>query len=175
MGKKIIEGHKRKSHEHRKDLAGEHKWGDSGQIILLVVFVIGMVCDLFIFKISDSLQTLFSWYYRIIVFLPLFFGAGYFAQKAHKKIFEEEREKLTVIKTDIYARIRHPMYFGSLLCYLSFVVLSFSIIALVIFIFVLFFYYYLCRYEERLLIEKLGEKYKNYMKNVPMLIPKIRG
>jgi protein-S-isoprenylcysteine O-methyltransferase Ste14 len=174
MVNKMSEGHRRKSHEHRKDLAGEFKWGDTGQIIFLIVFIIGMVSDIIVFKISDSWQAKIPWYYRIVVFLLLFFGAGYFAQKAHKKIFDEVRENLIVIKTDIYSKIRHPMYFGSLLCYLSFVVLSLSIIAFVIFIFVVLFYYYLCRYEERLLIEKLGNDYKNYMKKVPMLIPKIR-
>ncbi len=29
-------------------------------------------------------------------------------------------------------------------------------------------------YEEQLLLERLGDEYKQYMKNVPMLIPKIR-
>ena len=36
------------------------------------------------------------------------------------------------------------------------------------------FYYHLCRYEEQLLLEKVGDDYNHYMKNVPMLIPKIR-
>ena len=36
-------GHKRKSHEHRKDLVGEHRWGDTGQIILLVIFFIFLI------------------------------------------------------------------------------------------------------------------------------------
>jgi len=169
----LSEGYKRRSHEHRKDLAGEYKWGDTGQYVFLVVFIIGMVSDLFFFNFSNSWQKAFPWFYRIVVFVPLLLVAGYFGQKAHKKIFEEEREKLIVIKTDIFARIRHPLYFGSILCYLSFVVLSFSIVAFVIFIIVILFYYYLCRYEERLLIEKLGDEYKKYMKNVPMLFPKI--
>ncbi len=52
-------GHKRKSHENRKDLAGEYRWGDTGQIILLIVFVIGMISDLFLLKISDSWQNVF--------------------------------------------------------------------------------------------------------------------
>ena len=58
---------------------------------------------------------MFPWYYRIIVFLFLFFIAGFFIQKSHKKIFEEERKELMVVKSDIYSRIRHPMYFGSIL------------------------------------------------------------
>ena len=141
---------------------------------MFIVFIIGMTSDLFLLKISYLLQDLFPWYFRIVVFLPLLFVAGYFAQRAHKKVFEEERKEIMVIKTDVFARIRHPMYFGSILIYFGFVILSLSLISLVIFAVVVIFYYYLCRYEEQLLIAKLGDEYKNYMKNVPMLIPRVR-
>ena len=167
-------GHKRHSHEHRKDLAGEYRWGDTGQLVFLIVFIIGMTSDLFLLKVSDSWQDAFPWYFRIVVFLPLLFVAGYFAQRAHKKVFEEERKELMVIKTDVFARVRHPLYFGSILIYLGFVTLSASVIALVIFFIIVMFYYYLCRYEEQLLLAKLGDEYKNYMKNVPMLIPRMK-
>jgi len=170
----MVEGHRRSSHEYRKDLAGEYKYGDTGQIVLLIVFVIGMLLDLFLFKLSDSWQELFPWYLRVVLFIPILLIAGYFAQKAHKKVFEEERKELVLINTDIFARIRHPMYFGSILLYLSVLILSSSIIALLIFVAIIIFYYYLCSYEERLLIEKLGDDYKNYKKNVPMLFPKLR-
>ena len=167
-------GHKRKSHENRKDLAGEYRWGDTGQIIFLIVFIIGMISDLFLLKISDSWQNVFPWYFRIVLFIPLLFIAGYFAQRAHKMVFQEERDELIVIKTDVFAMIRHPMYFGSILAYLGFVILSFSVIALIVFIIVVIFYFYLCRYEEQILVEKIGDKYRNYMKKVPMLIPFIK-
>ena len=170
----MVEGHNRHSHEHRKDLAGEYKWGDTGQIVLAIVFVIGMLTDFFLIKLSNSWQNIFPWFLRIIVFIPIFIIAGYFAQRAHKKVFEEEKKKIIVIKTDVFARIRHPMYFGSILTFFSFLILSLSIVALVIFIVIVCFYYYLCRYEEKLLIEKLGDEYKKYMIEVPMLFPKIR-
>jgi protein-S-isoprenylcysteine O-methyltransferase Ste14 len=167
----MIKGHKRRSHEHRKDLAGEYRWGDTGQIIILIIFIIGMTTDLFLLKISDSWQDIIPWYFRIVVFIPLFFLSGYFAQKAHKKVFQEERKEIMLIQTDVFAIIRHPMYLGSILIFLGFVVLSLSAIALTVFIIIVIFYYYLCRYEEKLLIEKLGNEYLEYMNKVPMLIP----
>ena len=167
----MIKGHKRKSHEHRKDLAGEYRWGDIGQILFMIVFFVGLIVDIFLLKISDSWQDLIPWYARILAFIPILLAAGYFAQKAHKKVFEEERESLMVITTDIYSVIRHPMYLGSILIFLSVVVLSLSLIATMIFIAVVIFYYFLCRYEEKVLIEKLGKEYTDYMKKVPMLIP----
>jgi hypothetical protein len=45
-------GYKRKTHEHREDLAGEHKLGDIGQIILLIVFIIGLLADKFVLHFS---------------------------------------------------------------------------------------------------------------------------
>jgi len=170
----MVKGHKRNSHEHRKDLAGEYRWGDIGQLVFVFVFIIGTILDLFFLKLSDSWQEFFPWYFRVMVFILLLLVAGYFAQRAHKKVFHEERKELMVIKTDVYAIIRHPMYFGSILTYLAFVIISASVIALVIFFVVVIFYYYLCRYEENLLIEKLGDEYKKYMKKVPMLIPWFR-
>lgn len=170
----MVEGHKRKSHEYRNDLAGEYKWGDKGQFILLIIFIIGMMLDVFLLDISDFLQKPFPWYFNFIMFFPLLFIAIYFMQKAHKIIFEEEREQLMLIDKDVFARVRHPMYFGSIMIYLAFVFLSLSLVAIIIFIIVVIFYYYNCRYEEKILIEKLGDQYRNYMKKVPMLIPKIR-
>ncbi|MBN2602665.1 MAG: isoprenylcysteine carboxylmethyltransferase family protein [Candidatus Thermoplasmatota archaeon] len=170
----MIEGHKRKSHEHRNDLAGEYKWGDTGQGVLLIIFIIGMTLDLFFLKISESWQDFFPWYFRLAVFVPLLIVAAYFGQRAHTIIFKEERREVILINTDVFARIRHPLYFGSILLYLSFVIISLSIISMAIFVIVVIFYYYLCRYEEQLLIQKLGDEYKNYMKKVPMLIPRFR-
>jgi len=170
----MSEGRKRHSHEHRQDLAGEYRWGDAGQIALLILFIIGTSADVFVLKLSDSWQDAILWYFRMVIVLPAIVVAGYFSQRAHKKVFEEQRTELMVITTDVFARIRHPMYFGSILLYVGFVILSLSVIALAIFVVVVIFYYYLCRYEEQLLLAKLGDKYRRYMKNVPMLFPKLR-
>jgi len=167
-------GHKRKSHEHRKDLAGEFKWGDTLQLVFIVVFFIGLAFDLIFFKLSNSWQELLPWYYRLVVSLFLLFAAVYFGLKSHKIMFEEEREKLMVIDKDVYSRVRHPMYFSSILAYLSFVILSLSVVSILIFFVVIIFYYYLCYYEEQVLIDKLGNEYRSYMKKVPMLFPSFR-
>jgi len=171
---RMVEGHKRASHEHRVDLAGEYRWGDVGQGVLFLVFIVGMVLDVFVVKVSESWQNVFPWYFRVVVFLVVFFVGVNFMQRAHTIVFDQEREGLMVIKTGVFGMIRHPMYFGAMLMFLGFVVLSFSVFALVIFVGIVFFYYYLCRYEERLLLEKLGEDYRRYMVSVPMWFPRGR-
>jgi len=164
-------GYKGKNNELRKDLAGEYRWGDTGQIVLLFVFLIGVISDLFLLKVSDSLQNVFPLFFRIVLIIPLLIIAWYFIDRSHKIVFHQERDDLILIKNDVFNIIRHPMYFGSILTYLGFVILSFSVIALMVFVFIVVFYFYLCWYEEQILIEKLGDQYKNYMKEVPMLIP----
>jgi protein-S-isoprenylcysteine O-methyltransferase Ste14 len=36
------------------------------------------------------------------------------------------------------------------------------------------FYYYIAEYEERILLEKFGEEYLEYMRDVPMFIPRFK-
>ncbi len=166
--------HKRHNYEKRVDIAGEYRWGDVGQLLLLVIFIIGMVSDLFILNISRSWQNVIPWYYRVIIFVPLFLISGYLVQNGLKKVFKEERKELKVIRSGAFGIVRHPIYLGSILIFLSFTILSLFIVALIIWFVIIIFYYYLCRYEEKLLIGKLGEKYRDYMKEVPMSIPRIR-
>jgi protein-S-isoprenylcysteine O-methyltransferase Ste14 len=176
MIKKVVKmnkGHKRHSYEKRVDLAGEYRWGDAGQIILFVIFVIGMVSDLFFIKVSGSWQDVIPWYFPVIIFIPLIFISGYLVQSGLKKIFKEERKELEVISSGVFGIVRHPIYLGSILIFLSFTILSLSIVALIIWFVIIIFYYYLCTYEEKLLIGKLGKKYRDYMNEIPMLIPRI--
>lgn len=170
----MTNGHKRHNYEKRVDIAGEYRWGDAGQLLLLIIFIIGMVSDSFFIKITSSWQDVIPLYVPIIIFIPLIFISGYLAQSGLTKVFKEERKELEVINSGVFGIVRHPIYLGSILIFLSFTILSLSIIALIIWFVIVIFYYYLCRYEEKLLIEKLGEKYRDYMKEVPMLIPRIR-
>ena len=169
----MTNGHKRHNYEKRVDIVGEYRWGDAGQIILFIIFIIGMVSDLFFIKVSSSWQDVIPWYVPVIIFIPLIFISGYLAQSGLKKVFKEERKELEVISSGVFGVVRHPIYLGSILIFLSFTVLSLSIIALIIWFVIIVFYYYLCRYEEKLLIGKLGKKYRDYMNEIPMLIPRI--
>jgi protein-S-isoprenylcysteine O-methyltransferase Ste14 len=165
------QGYNRRNHEFRKDLAGEYRWGDTGQIVFLIIFFSGMISDVFIFKFSDAWQPVIPWYVRMAFFILMLLISGYFIQRSHKIVTQQERDELLLINTDVYALLRHPLYFGSILFYLGFVILSLSVIALIVFVFIVVFYFYLCRFEEQILLEKLGGLYKKYKENVPMFLP----
>jgi len=64
-------GHKRHSYEERIDLAGEYRWGDAGQLILLIVFIVGTALDLLFLKITLFFYMPVSLFFRILVALPV--------------------------------------------------------------------------------------------------------
>jgi protein-S-isoprenylcysteine O-methyltransferase Ste14 len=91
-----------------------------------------------------------------------------------KTIFGEQREELVVIKSGVFSIVRHPIYLASILVYLGFIIISLSIIAFCIWVIIILFYYYISRYEESILVDKLGTQYEDYMKETPMFIPWFR-
>ncbi len=167
-------GYKRKVYEHRKDLAGEHSLSDIGQIILLILFLTGLLIDKRILHFSLFLAQLFPFYLRILFSLPFLILAFLLARSGLKAVFGEQREELVLIKSGVFSIVRHPIYLGAILLYLGFIIISLSIISFCIWIVIILFYYFISRYEEKLLIDKLGSQYEEYMNAVPMFIPRIK-
>lgn len=167
-------GYKRKTHEHRKDLAGEHKFGDAGQLILLVVFVTGLLVDKLVLHFSFSLAHFLPFYVRVLISLPFFVFSFFLALIGLKTVFGKERKEMVVIESGVFSIVRHPIYLSTILLYFGFILISLSVIAFGIWIVIILFYYYISRYEEKVLIDKLGAQYENYMKKVPMLVPRFR-
>ena len=164
---------KRKMHENREDLIGEHKFGDTGQIVLFFLFFIIWIVDCFVFQFSVILFHTIPLIIKLPFALIVLGIAFYLARISLKIIFDEVREKPEVIKKGVYLYVRHPMYLAAILLYLSFLIFSFSFAAFLIWIFIFLFYHFIARYEEKLLLEHLGENYKQYKKSVPMWIPKL--
>jgi protein-S-isoprenylcysteine O-methyltransferase Ste14 len=57
--------------------------------------------------------------------------------------------------------------------YAGLLILNLSLAAAVIWVTVMFFLHYISRYEERLLLAKFGDEYRQYMKEVPMWFPRL--
>lgn len=165
-------GYKRKAFKQREDLAGEHSTSDIGQILLLILFISGLLVDRFILHFSDFLTQIIPIYPRVILSLPFFVLSFILARSGLKTVFGEQREELVIIKTGVFSVVRHPIYLGSILLYLALIIISLSIVAFCIWIIIILFYYFISRYEEKLLIDRLGSQYEEYMGEVPMFIPK---
>jgi len=116
----------------------------------------------------------FPFYLRVLISLPFFVFSFYLARYGLKTIFGEQREELVVIKSGVFSIVRHPIYLASILVYLGFIIISLSIIAFCIWIIIILFYYFISRYEEKILIDKIGVQYEDYTREVPMFIPWFR-
>ena len=160
-------------HENRKDLVGEHVFGDLGQIIFLVIFLVVWITDSFLVKYSTQFSEYAPLYIRIPLAIFILIIAGYLARKGLNAVFAEVREKPIVIRNGVFSVVRHPIYLGAILFYLSLLAVFFSTAAIFVWGVIILFYFYLCKHEERLLIEKFGSDYEQYKLETPMLLPRI--
>ena len=168
---KSEKGYLRKSHQHRGDLTGEHAFSDIGQLIFLIIFLIVWIADSFVFKYSTFLTRYVSNYIRVPIALIVLAISGLLAWAGLKIVFRETREEPQVITTGVFSIVRHPIYLSSILLYLGFILLSLSLLSVLVWFIIIIFYYQISRYEEKLLTQRFGSAYEEYMKKVPMLLP----
>lgn len=158
-------------HDNRADLVGEHTFGDRGQLILLVIFLLIWISDSFFIKYStispDSIPSIV----RMIIGFPILIISGIFAKYGLRIVFGEVRDKPKIIEKGVFKIVRHPIYLGSILLYLGLTILTCSIASAILWIIIVIFYYYISKFEEKLLLKEFGRDYEKYMERVPMLIP----
>ena len=160
---------------HRKDVAGEHPFGDTGQVIFLFIFLAVWILDSFILKYSTFIAQYISLFIRLPIAIVILLCAGYLAKAGMGIVHHETAGGSAVIREGVFGLVRHPVYLGSILSYLGLLVLTLSLFTAIIFIAIVIFYHYIALYEEKLLLKKYGKEYEKYMKRVPMWIPWIRG
>jgi protein-S-isoprenylcysteine O-methyltransferase Ste14 len=164
----------REARKHRDDLIGEYKFGDAGQLILSCLFFTVWIADSFFFKYTTSLNQIVPLAVRLPVGIVLLGLSAYLARTGMYIVFGEKREKPAVIKKGVFGYIRHPVYLSEILLYPGLLMMSISLAASVVWLIGIGFLYYISRYEEKALLAHFGEDYKQYMKEVPMWIPRLR-
>jgi len=164
-------GKHNKDHHDRNDLTGEHKLGDAGQAILAILFIGVWLSDSFFFKYSTGLNEYISLTVRLPVGIILLILSGYLARASMKIVFGEVRSEPAVIRDRVYKYLRHPMYVSEILLYLGLLLINLSIIAAIVWLLGIIFLYFICRYEEKLLLARFGSDYEQYLREVPMWIP----
>jgi protein-S-isoprenylcysteine O-methyltransferase Ste14 len=107
----------------------------------------------------------------MIIALVVFCIGGFLAQKAHKILLDDEPTDL--VTDGIMGRVRHPMYLGIILIYLSFVLSTMSLLSLIPWFVVVVLHDKFASYEELKLEERFGEAYKEYKQKVPKWIPRL--
>ncbi|MFC1995149.1 methyltransferase family protein [Chloroflexota bacterium] len=160
------------AHQHNDNLAGEHRTSDIGQLILFCLFIALWISDIFL-KFSSVLNQYVPLGVKLPISILLLILAGYLAIKSHSVVFGKQSQSQGVIRKGVFRFVRHPMYFSEIILYLGLLFLHVSLAAFIIWVIAIFFLYYISRYEEKLLLAKFGEEYEQYMREVPMWLPRL--
>ncbi len=173
--KSKTEGHMHKRYEDRQDILGEHKYGDIGQLIFLVLFTVLWALDSFYLKFS----TILTKYIPIYVSAPIggifLILASYLAYKGLKQVFGDVRVPPEVISDGVFKYTRHPVYFGVILLYLGLSIITLSLASLGLLVVIVIFYDLIASYEEKLLTEYFDKEYEKYKEDVPKWVPLTRS
>jgi protein-S-isoprenylcysteine O-methyltransferase Ste14 len=156
----------------RSDLVGEHPFGDAGQLMFACLFFVVWGLDTFVLKATTWLNPHIPLWVRIAFGLGLLVVSGYLAAKGLSIVFGETRDQPRVIRKSVFAVVRHPIYLSEIVLYLGFLVISLSLAAAVVWAAASLFLHLISRFEERLLLQRLGDDYARYMREVPMWIPR---
>jgi protein-S-isoprenylcysteine O-methyltransferase Ste14 len=109
---------------------------------------------------------------RIPLGIMLLIVSGYLSKTGLAIVFGEKREKPEVLRKKVFGLVRHPVYLGELLLYLGLLMFSISLMAAGIWLLAIIFLHSISRHEEKLLLQRFGEEYRVYMRNVPMWLPR---
>ena len=151
---------------------GEHPFGDSGQLILLVLFLLIWVLDSFFLKISTFLSDDISLYLRLVILGLILVTAIYLIRSGHV-VAKNEQHPSGVVSTGAFQYVRHPLYLGSIMFYLGLAVSTASLFSLVLVVLIFIFYNFIASYEEKLLEDRFHEEYRNYKKRTGKWVPLI--
>ena len=156
----------------RGDLAGEHRLSDAGQLILAVLFFGVWITDGLILRSTTVLNAYVPLALRIPFGVCVLVLSGYLARTGLGIVFGEIREPPQVIRTGVFGWVRHPIYLSEILLYFGLLLMSLSLAAAVVWLVAVGFLHYISRHEERLLLAQFGAAYEEYMRDVPMWIPR---
>ena len=155
-----------------KEKQGEHPFGDVGQIIAFIIFIIVWAVDSFLLDFSTHLNAYVPFYAKTIVTIVIIAVSLCLLGASHKLITGGHRPE-TVISGGVFRYIRHPLYMSAVLFYLGLAVSSLSIVSFLMWILIFIFYDYIAGYEEKLLISKFGEEYLSYRQRTGKWLPRL--
>jgi protein-S-isoprenylcysteine O-methyltransferase Ste14 len=116
-----------------------------------------------------SLHQIISW---ILLILSAYFGlAGFLLLKRKGKSTRNFENTTILVNSGVYSLIRHPLYFSLFLLGTGVMMKDPDLPALILGGINLVAVYFTAMTEEKEMIEKFGEPYKEYLKETKMFIP----
>ncbi|MHA1884943.1 MAG: methyltransferase family protein [Promethearchaeota archaeon] len=162
-------------HLHENRLGNEAPHSHLLQGGSLVIFALVWILDSLIFTFSIFLSFYIPFLFRIILFGIIIIIAIVFIQISQKILFNQPENKDELITEGIFGHVRHPLYLGVLLIYLSFIFLSISLISLVVWVIILLIYDRLATFEEKELEKIYKQEYLEYKDKIPKWIPRFKN
>lgn len=158
-------------HEHSHGIGKEHPRSHEFQLIGIILFLIIWGIDS-LFSFTTQLSSEIPWQLRLLILIVAVLIALRLVNGSHKLVLEGvDKTNPKVVDKDVYAVVRHPMYFAYIIGFLALIQLTMSLISIVPFIIAFFLLNLIAAYEEKELVEILGQEYLDYMKKVPRWIP----
>lgn len=147
----------------------------SGQVTLLLFVILYFTAGLSVgfYILADSIINPYLFWFGILIFL-LFFLLRIIAIKKMGSTYSQliqPNNDAKLITTGFYKKIRHPLYSFYFLEMMGLLLIKFNYIALSAVIIDLIVTLFRIKTEEKLLIEKYGDDYKNYKTKTWKLIP----
>ena len=87
MSAEDLHSHHHKKHAGREDLTGEHRMGDTIQLILMIIFLAVWILDSFVLGFSTFLVDRLPGYVRLLVGIPVLIFATYLVRSGLKAVF----------------------------------------------------------------------------------------
>lgn len=109
----------------------------------------------------------------LLVFSLFVFWRSHFDLKANWSPSLEIRSDHTLVTEGIYRLVRHPMYLSQLLWAIAQILILQNWLAGPLnLLFFILFYFLRSRAEEKMLLDRFGDEYRNYMKTTGEIFPK---
>jgi protein-S-isoprenylcysteine O-methyltransferase Ste14 len=156
---------------------GEHPYGDLGQLILLILFLVVWIGDSFVLHLTTFLSSYVPLALRLAMAAVALVAAVSLVKSGHVVISDGRHGRLpdALVMTGAFRYVRHPLYLGCLLTYFGLAVATASLISLALLAVIIPFYNFLAIYEEDLLEDMFGESYLAYKQTTGRWLPKMRG
>jgi protein-S-isoprenylcysteine O-methyltransferase Ste14 len=154
-----------------KEKDGEHPYGDLGQLILLILFLMIWVGDSFCLRRTTFLANSVPLTWRLPI-SALSLAAAFYLVKSGYVVVSHRRPPSPLVATGVFRYVRHPLYLGCLVFYFGLAVSTASLLSLAFLGGIFLFYNFIAGYEEQLLEARFGEDYRSYKHRTGKWLPK---
>lgn len=165
---------KNQTNEKIPDSKNEKWYSSKTDLILTTIFTIGFIIQIILLFLYNNELNLTSVRYigHVLWVITIFFGIApiiILRRKGKAPKGKSYMNTTTIVTSGLYSLVRHPQYLAGIFFTLSITCLTQSWISLVLTVFLIILTYDWTFREDKILIEKFGDEYRQYKNNVPRL------